>query len=274
MKTILVPTDYSDTANNALQYAIELAKLSNAKIILIHAYQVPLPTGDIPVLMVTPEELEKENIVRIQKLEKKFAKQLLGKIKIEHVVNAGFVTDEILTVAKEKKVDLIVMGVTGAGKVAETLLGSNTTALINKTQIPILVIPNNARYKKITKFVLAYDYEGEIDEKVMKKIKIFVQLFKAKILVLDVVNPIAVHTSETSTERIAIENELSGIKHTLYFPEADDIEHEINSFVATYKADWLIMMPHKNTFFANLFHKRNTKKMAFHTHIPLLSLRD
>jgi nucleotide-binding universal stress UspA family protein len=274
MKTILVPTDYSDIADNALRYAIELAKLSKAKIILLHAYQIPLPAGDAPVLMVSPLELEKENLVRIKKLEKKFVKELAGKVKIEHIINAGFITDEILTVAKEKKADLIVMGVTGVGKVAEALIGSNTTALIKKTQIPVLVIPKDARYKKISKIVLAYDSKGKIEESVMEKIKNFILLFKSKVLVLDIVKPAEGTSSENAKAHKSAEKALDGIKHTLYFLEGYDFEYEMNSFVDTYKADWLIMIPHKNKFLTSLFHKSNTKKMAFHTHIPLLSLHE
>ena len=62
MKTILFPTDYSETAKNALQYALNLAKFSHAKIILLHAYQIPVPTGEVPVMMISPKELEKDNI--------------------------------------------------------------------------------------------------------------------------------------------------------------------------------------------------------------------
>ena len=274
MKTILVPTDYSETADNAMHYALELAKTVKAKIILFHAYPFPIPTGDIPVLMVSPDELEKSNLIKIKDLEKKIEGEFPGEITVEHIVRAGNVTDEILTAAEEKEVDLIVMGVTGGGLIAETLMGSNTTALIKKTEIPVLVIPPKAKYKKIEKLVLAYDYKGKIKENVMSKIKTFAHLFNAQILVIDMVAPVEVTSPESTEAHLSIEKGFSDIKHSLYFPEGDDLEYQINSFVDSFKADWLIMIPHKNSFFAGLFHRRNTKKMAFHTHIPLLSLLD
>lgn len=274
MKTILVPTDYSETADNALQYAVELAKFSKAKIILFHSYHIPIPTTEAPVMLISPQELEKENNDRIKKLEKQISKQTAGKIKIESIVRAGFVPDEVKNAANEKKADLIVMGITGAGKVAQTLMGSNATSLIKKTQVPVLVIPKNVKYKKIEKIVLAYDYSGEMEESVMKKLKGFIQLFKAKLMVVDVVKPVEVPTNENAVSSLSLENALRGIKHTLYFPEAENMEDEINSFSDSYKADWLVMIPHKHKLLSGLFHKSNTKQMAFHTSIPLLSLHE
>jgi nucleotide-binding universal stress UspA family protein len=274
MKTILVPTDYSDTANNALQYALELAKFSHAKLILLHAYQIPLPTGEIPVMMISPQELEKDSSIRIKKLEKELISKTSGNIKIESVVRAGFVPDEIMDTAKAKNADLIVMGVTGGSKIEEALMGSSAISVIKHTQTPVLVIPKDARFKKIQKIVLSYDYHDEMKETIMKKFKEFVQLFKAKVLVLNVVTPVEVPTYENAVAGSTIENSLKDIEHTLFFPSSDDITDEINAFADAHQCDWLVMVPHKHKLLAGLFHKSNTKRMAFHTHIPLLALHD
>ena len=270
MKTILVPIDYSETAHNALQYAIGLAKFNKAKIVLLHAYQVPIPTTEMPVVLALPDDLEKENIARIKTLEKEISKQLNDEVKVEHLVRMGFAVDEIMTAAKEKKADLIVMGVTGQGKLGETLIGSNATWLIQKTHTPVLVVPQGAKFKKPEKIVWAYDYRGEVPENQSKKVKEYTKLFNANLFVLDIVKTSQVPTYENAVAGVTIEAALNGVKHSTYFPEGEDIESEINTFVDTYKADWLMMIPHKHTLFERLFHKSNTKRMAFHTHVPLL----
>lgn len=274
MKTILVPTDYSETANNALYYAIELAKLAKAKIILLHAYHVPLPTGDIPVMLVSPAELEKENVMRVKKLEKDIAKKFSEGVKTEHVVRPGFVPDEILSVIKEKNVDLVVMGIAGQTKISRALIGSNTVDVIKKTKTPVLVIPRDCRFRKVGKIAFACDYQGTINSEVMDKLKEFVKLLKAKVLVLDVVKPDKVPVYENAVAGLSLENSLSGVDHSLYFPEGEDVTSEINSFVDTYQADWLVMMPHRHKLLEGIFHKSNVRQMAFHTHVPLLSLHE
>ena len=274
MKSILVPADYSEASNNAVQYAAELAKSSKAKIILLHAYQIPLPTGDVPVMLISPAELEKENEKRIKKLERTLLKKFSDKIKIEHVIRAGFVTEEILSVAGEKNADLIVMGIKGESKLSRALIGSTTVSIIKKTKTPVLAIPQDCKFKKIESIVLAYDYKSLIAKEVLEKLKRFVNLFKAKLLVLDVVRPEEVPVYENAVAGIKIENSLSEIKHSLYFPEGEDIVEGINTFTDTYKADWLVMLSHKHKFLSGLFHQSNTRQMAFHTHVPLLALHD
>ena len=73
---------------------------------------------------------------------------------------------------------------------------------------------------------------------------------------------------------MTIENSLKDTEHTLYFPASKDTINEINDFADSHQCDWLVMVPHKHKLLSGLFHKSNTKQMAFHTHIPLLALHD
>lgn len=274
MKTILVPTDFSNVANNALDYALDLATYTKSRIILFHAYQVPVPTGDVPVMLVSPQELEKENKHRIEELRKKVTTRLQDPKMIETVVSSGFAVEEILDQARKCSADLIVMGVTGSGKISEVLLGSNATAVLSGTQIPVLIVPERARFRKPEKLVLAYDYESGIREHQIKHIQEVSQLFKSKILVLDVVKPNDEPTSNTAIAGLRVEQALSGIEHSVYFPEGIDVEDSINKFVDTYQADWLVMLPREHSLLSRLFQRSNTKKLTFHTHVPLLSLHE
>ena len=274
MKTILVPTDYSEVADNALNYAVELAKFTNAKIILMHSYQIPVPAGEVLVTLVSPQELEEVNQKRIKKLEKKISEKTSGKIKIESVIRCGFTVEEIMNVIKENSIDLVVMGITGSGKVSETLIGSHTSTLIKQTKTPVLVIPKDAQFKEIEKIVLACNYNEPVNADAIKRFTTFAKLFKAKVLVLDVEKPLAVPMYENTLGGEALEKTLKGVEHVMFYASSEDITDEINSFSDTHKCDWIAMIPHKHNILNQLFHESNTKKMAFHTHIPLLSIHD
>ncbi len=274
MKTILVPTDYSDVADNALQYAIELAKVSQAQLVLLHAYQIPVPTGEVPILFISPTELEEDNRKRIKMLEKKVSGQTEGKIIVESIVGAGFTSDVITDVIKEKNIDLVVMGITGVGKITQTLIGSHTSELIKKTQTPVLVVPYEARFKEIKKIVLAYNYNDPVNEAAINKLKEFAKLFNAKVLVLDVEKPVAVPMYENTVSGETLEGSLKDIEHVMFFSPAENITDGINAFADEHDCDWLAMIPHKHNFLYRLFNESNTKKMAFHTHIPLLSIHE
>ena len=274
MKTILVPTDYSEVADNALNYAVELAKFSKAKIILMHAYQVPVPTGDVPVMLVSPAELEDINQKRIKKLESKVTKQVSGKTKVESIIRSGFTVEEITGVVKEKNVDLVVMGITGTGEVSEKLMGSHTTSLIKQTKTPVLVIPKDTRYKEIKKIVLSCNYNEPVNTAAIKKIKEFAKLFNAKVLVLDVEKPAVVPMYENTAAGGVLEKSLKGVETVMFYGSSDNLTDELNSFADAHNCDWIAMIPHKHNILSRLFHESNTKRMAFHTHVPLLSVHD
>jgi nucleotide-binding universal stress UspA family protein len=273
MKKILVPTDYSDAATNALAYATELAKSNNAELILLHVYQIPIPVGDVPIMVITPQELEEENQKRIKNLEKNIVSKTSGKIKTGTIVKAGFTVEEISAVIKEKNVDLVVMGITGE-KISEVLIGSHTSSLLRQTQTPVLVVPKDAKFRDVEKIVLAYNYKEKVNTEAVNKIKAFAKLFNAKILVLDVEKPVAAPVYENTTGGELLEKALKDVDHALFYTSAEDISSGINTFADEHKCDWIAMIPHKHNILSRLFNTSNTKKMAFHTHIPLLSIHD
>jgi nucleotide-binding universal stress UspA family protein len=273
MKTILLPTDYSEVANNALRYSMELAKYTGAKIVLLHAYHIPVPSTEVPVLYVSGEELEAENKKRIEVLKNEVVGETLGRVAVEAVVRQGFAVDEIISVANEMKADLIAMGVTGAGK-KPVLIGSNTTAVMKRTKVPVLVVPREAHFEKFKKIILACDYNGEIPDRVISRLEDFVRVFNSKVLVLDVLKPLETATYEKAVAGVTLEHQLRDVSHQLFFPAAQEVTEEINSFVDWHKGDLLVMVPHRHTVLQKIFHKSNTKRMAFHTHVPLLSIHD
>jgi len=275
MKTILIATDYSKSANNALQYAIGLAQFSKAKLILFHAYDFPFAVTEVPsVYPVAMKELEEENKKVIKKLGNKILKQTAGKIKIESYIRSGLPVQEILNIIKKKKIDLVITGIRGAGKISRTLIGSTTTQLMKKTRVPVITIPLKAKFRQTKKIVLAYDYQKTIQKDVLKNIREFVRIFKAEVLVLNIVKLYEEPGYYKAKELVNLKTALRGIKHSFFFPASENITDEINSFIKKQKADLLVMMPHKHALLEKIFYPSNTKQMAFHTTIPLLSLHD
>ena len=270
MKTILVPTDFSDAANNAAKYAVDFAKETNANVLLFHSYHVPMPNTEVPVIIVTPDELQKENEVRL----KKEADSLMEKtgVEVNYLAKMGLAVDEILN--EEENASLIVMGMKGASKLSEALMGSITTATIREAKTPVLVIPEGAKYKNPDKIVFACDYNPKTDTKAIDSLKEFVRPFRSKIYVLNIKSKQESASIEEAVVGIDLENKLSGIEHIYYFPEKDDLVEGINDFVKEHNADMVVIIPHRYNLREGLFHTSVSKKMAFHTQVPMLALHD
>ncbi len=272
MKTILVPTDFSDNAHNAIDYAVEIAKASNAKIILFHAFHVPTVPADVPFIMPL-DELEKDSLEGLEKIKKNILLNQANELDIVCETKLGFAVDEINGMIEEKSIDLVILGMRGAGYLSEKLIGSITTTLMRKAKCPVLAINENVKFKSIKNIVLACDYQKIENENVLNPLKEFVKLFNSHIYILNVTRELETAYSTGKTEEdTQLENYLEGFDHSFKVVENEDIIDGINEFVNSNEVDMIAMITHKHTLLETIFQERNTKRMAFHTQVPILAL--
>ncbi len=138
-KKILVPTDGSDVANNAAEHAINLAKALNSKIFAVYII-------DISAFMGIPTEAFWQSIRMILEEEGKkaisFVENLAKEknVEFEGIIKEGSPGEEIVKIAKEKGVDLIVMGTSGRTGLDRFLLGSVAEKVIRTAPCPVMVV--------------------------------------------------------------------------------------------------------------------------------------
>ena len=274
MKTILVPTDYSDTAGNALQYAIHLAGLSHAKIILLHVYQFPMPIGEVPMVIASPSEIIETEEKHINKLRETVVAASPGEIAVETALRSGLIREQIIAVAEEKNADLIVMGMTGSNINAVRMMGNVTTGVFKKTEIPVLVIPKSTQFHEIKRIALAYDRRTNLSPEAVESVKFFTTLFSAELVVINVSDPDEMDSEKNLKTAGEIESSLEGMPSSIVIDEEDSVLHGIESFVEGEHCDWLVMMPHRHRSATDLFHQSATKQIAFETSVPLLAIHD
>lgn len=274
MKNILVPTDFSKSAANALDYAIEIAQLTGANLILFHAYQLPMETSEVPV---TPpvEEIEKQIIKNLKKIERYVIKNSTG-IKVHFEYKFGFPVEEIKLCSERNKSDLIIMGLHGAGFLKEKLIGSVATVLIKSSHCPVMIINQNVKFKTLKKIAFAFDYTEIKDKSVLNPVIDLTNLFKSHIYIFNVVKSQlqAVSSVSKAVDGMKLAHALKNAEHSFHYSENEDIVDGINKFVLENKIDLVVMVPHKHSPLHNLFNPSQTKRMAFHTRIPLLTLSE
>lgn len=270
MKTILVATDFSETANNAAEYAIKLAKEINAKVVLLHVYHASIPPVEAPLLVPSSVELQKEK----EKLLQKKADQLKKNthVEISCITKMGMATEEILE--EEKNANMIIMGMKKVGKLSEYILGSITTSVLGRTTIPVLVIPENVKFKIPRKIAFACDYDPATNYETLESLNELITAFKSKLFVINVKNKQELVSVEEAGAGLRLEHQLSEVNHIYNYTENEDFVEGINKFVAEKKADMLAVIPHRHNFLERLFHKSISKTIAFQTDIPLIALPD
>lgn len=274
MKTILIPTDFSKSAENALDYAIEIAKHTGSKLILFHAYQLPLETSELPV-MPTLEEIEKQVVKNLKKIERRVKKKY-EHLEVRSEYKSGFPVEEIRLCAERNKANLVVMGLHGAGFLKEKLIGSVATVLIKSSRCPVMIINQNVKFRTIKKIAFAFDYTEIKDRSALAPVIEFTSLFKSHIYIFNVVKSQlqAVSSISKAVDGMKLAHALKDAEHSFHYSENEDIVEGINQFVLDNKIDLVVMVPHKHSPLHKLFNPSQTQKMAFHTRIPLLTLSE
>ncbi len=275
MKTILVPTDFSEISKNALEYAIEIAKVMPARIMLIHAYHVPVVATDAIVIVPSMEEIKQIGIDSLQKLKNEVLSKHENKILVEYCCVEGFAVDEINTYTKTNPVELIVIGMHGAGYLVEKLIGSVTTSLLREANCPVLAIDQKVKFKTPKKIVLACDYK-HIKRSALEPLKGLASLFDSHIYILNVAPEKApvLNDIEGAVCGLSLDHSFEKIDHSFQYTSNENIVDGINEYVSSQQMDMVVMVPRKYSLLKTFFYEPNTKKIAFHTNVPVLALHE
>ncbi len=273
MNTILVPTDFSKYATNALTYAVKFAEKTNSKIILLHAYQIELYSPDLPVEYfaqinaLAKGNSEKQLISLISKVKK------ASKIKIDHISMEYPTVNSILETVARKKIDLVIMGTKGASGIKEIFIGSVAGEIIEKAKCPVLTIPLKASFTGLKRITYASDYHSS-DIIILKKLVEIAKIFKSKLNVLHV----AVREFTVDSEKEILNTFIRKVDRKVKYKKLSfqilygkEEEREIEKYIKSKTTDLLSISTRNRTLLEKLLSKSITKTLSYHTKIPLLA---
>lgn len=268
---ILVPTDFSPAADNALRYAIHFAEKTGAKLHLLHAINIPV--GDAYFVagsyFTLINELEKVAEEGFTKLKKKILKSVDFKQKT--VVSAGYAPSAIEDYAKKEKIDLIIMGTSGASGLKEVFFGSNAASTISASDVPVLVIPPKARYHELKDLIYATDYT-EPEFPAVSRLIYLAELYRARVTVLHVKSEYDQYFDSAKNFFVKNKSNISYKRWKMARTRGENAMEGISNYLADNSTDLLVVAKHNRSFFDRIFHRSLSKRMAYHTHIPLLVL--
>ncbi|MBK8847422.1 MAG: universal stress protein [Bacteroidetes bacterium] len=207
-------------------------------------------------------------------------KELINEIKsqgneslsISYYVKKGYPLEaEVTDFAKENNVSLIVLGTKGASGLQKIFMGSNAAAVINKSEIPVITVPEFAHVSSMKHIVYATDLANMSDE--MKVLVPLAELFDATLNIIHVVSPSSQTKMDAKQITQDIIKEMNYDKITFRVSVDDDILAALEAYMAFIKADMLAMFTHNTTFIDRLFADSVTRQMAFQTSVPLLTLK-
>jgi nucleotide-binding universal stress UspA family protein len=270
MKTILVPTDFSKDADNAAKYALQLAKVMQAELILFNAYELFIAMDPMQPISVPYYELERASREMLNKTKTRL-NEIEPSIRI-HCVNAmDYPAGAICNYAETLKPELIVMGMKGRGAFANFFLGSTAATVIRKSSIPVLLIPAAQKFNPSSKIVFAYDF-GKVNKAVAGFIKEFISIFHAELNILTVVDELEKGEPSLKMAEKRLSHAFRGMDYTAYVRESMQLESKIMDFLAKSKTDILIVEHRDHNFIHRLLKESVARMLAFDLKIPMLSI--
>lgn len=274
---ILAPTDFSKNAKKALDYAARFADKSGASLTLFHVYHLPYIHGEMPLQMYNESVSEMEDGAK-EKLEN-FKKEFLmssdvGTIEVDYETKLGFAVEEIIQYADENDYDLIVMGTLGASDFLGKVLGSITAKVMEKASCPVLAVPHHFEWKQIEKILYATTY-SDADIQPLQFLAKVAEVSNANLHVLhinDEENHMGLNKRDAFKQQLKADISYDKLSFDIYFDL--EVAEALQSFTEKNKIDLMGVLRKKRGIFESIFHSSISKKMAYHSKVPVIRFQE
>lgn len=272
MATIITATDYTDVATNAVYYTCDMAKAVKGKVVVVHAYSIPVAFHENPMPVISLEESKSLAESQMAALVEDLLEKYPG-MDINGSVLYGDITDNLKEYISNYNAWMVVVGNSSTDDTG-FWLGSNLMSTLRHLQCPVLAVPAEYKYKNVGKIAFACDMNN-ISEKVpADKLSTIVKRHGSELHILNVDNKNRHFDPETPYEYARLQEMLLDLKPQYHHIENEDIDKGIQLFVQDNNMDWLVVIPHRHNFFESLFRKSHTKAIVKQASIPLLALHE
>lgn len=261
MNRIIIPIDFSETSLNAARFTAKmLAGKTDCVAVLYNNYETE---DDHDVVIGYQESLKKE-----------FLHAGVLNVEYEHEMG-GDLIENITRLAHTSRATLIVMGITGKSEVRQAMFGSNTLKLVDKNLYPVMIIPPDAVYKGINNVAFASDFKDVEATTPAALISAVLEMFNPMLHIVNVNKDHYVSlTEEIEASKVAFRTMFKSFKMEFYFITRNDFYEALDNFITDYKIDVLLTIPKHQSNAVSLFKSSHTKRLAYHSRIPILAAHE
>jgi nucleotide-binding universal stress UspA family protein len=273
MKNILLLTDFSKNAKNAIEYALQFFKGEEKLFYILNVHKTSSYTmGDL--MTSSPTSTVYDSIIKNPKATlKKFIGQLKETYANEPYTFEGICDHDdfisaINQVIKLKKIDLIVMGTNGATGAKEVIFGSNTLSTIRNVEHPVLVIPEGYKFTKPNTVLFVTEHDEIFAKKSLYPLVHIITKYDSELLILTL-------DKNNSTDLIREKKDtmnafFKGTQHSFYSISKIPADIAIDAFMQIKHADITAKIINKESFFKRMVSRSSTHDITYKTRVPLL----
>lgn len=270
---ILGLVDFSALSVNAAEYAAGLAEKLEAELVLLHVVFVEgFPRAEMLNSRLLEKAMEERAQLEGDRLMKQLEQSHKGNVKMKFERLDGYPLEkEVEEYAVRNGVDLVVMGTKGATGLKKVLMGTSATAVIGHSSIPVLAIPEHARFRQPRHIVYASDFSDLRNE--TARLVGLLGVFNATLHILHVGTADSPEPVDVVEAQERLRSELNYSKLNVEVMSRNGLVESIDRYLEKTDADLLAMFTHEHDFLDVLFGERVVREMAFHSRVPLLSIK-
>ena len=278
MKNILIPTDFSKNAWNAISYALHFFKNEKCKFYFLNTYTPVFYRADYALggamYSAIPDVGVDISLAQLGKTLKDVQERFPNKNHEFDVVSAfNTLTDEINKLSKKKNIDLIVMGTQGATGAKQLFLGSNTVFVIRKAKVPVLAIPENYTFRVPKKILFPSDFLTLYKKNEVYNIIEMAKMYGAEITLFHVWE-VQDMTDIQEKNKSSLLKDLKNTSFEQIQVKGKKLPEAVLDYIDENDIDLLVMMNRNHSFFERVLIRQNVDQIGFHVQIPFLVVRD
>ncbi|WP_054850753.1 universal stress protein [Olleya sp. ITB9] len=280
MKTILLPTDFSDNSWNAIQYALNFYKHINCTFYLLHVNRLSDTITNDNVYLSTSDVIDemyiKPSKKQLNKLLKKIATSFPENTKhtFYTISDHNFFIDSVRKHVEEKKIDLIVMGTKGASGLQKYILGTNTGDIITKVHCNTLVIPEQAKYTTVNEVAFPTDFLQFYGSHTLQPISDILEQQKATVRVLHITKKQKDLNEDQKQNKDFLEDYFSQYISSFHFLTNTKVEAAVQCFVESRNIDMIAMVAKNLNYFQQILFHNKVEDISYQTTVPFLVLHE
>lgn len=275
MKHILIPTDFSENAWNAIAYAIHFFSNSSCCFYLLY---VDIPESIKNEANVKLSAISKTKVasprIRLQdtlaRINKDFS--LNDNHKFFPIVDNNFIVDSIRAQVEEKKIDFIVMGTKGASGVKKITIGNNTGNVITKVKCTTLVVPENAKFKNLKEIAFPTDFSFFYTPETLQPIIDIVEENMSAVRVAYLNKNGAGLNEDQKKNKEFLDDYFIGKQHSFHSLTNAHVEDAVQNFVESQGVNLIAMLAKNLNYFQKILFHPSVPKISYYTDIPFLVL--
>lgn len=278
MRKILIPSDFSENAMNALQYACELFKYDKCQFFIMHAYQDDIYADESLMEKHTLEEVtsivKNKSETQLEEILKYLKKVSPNPRHTYNVIATNsMLMDEADKIVDDENIDIIVMGTRGKTNDRKLTFGSHTLQVLRYVQCPVLAIPENYKYSPPKGILFPTNYMIPYKRREFKLLCEMASPYRAVIDVLYISKSKTLSIRQQDNKNF-IKDELC--KNNINFKTVNDkhITNTIYKYIKEHNIDMLVMVNTRHSFLENILFQSTIDKMSLYLEIPFLALQN